>query len=159
MACAMNRGIILVAVSVLLAWSGVAAGPAVAVEPLAKGRVTIVSADGARHRFTVEIASTPEQRAQGLQGRRQLAAGRGMLFDFGQAQPVYMWMKDTFVPLDMIFIAADGRIANIAPETTPESLTIIESAAPVRWVLEVPARTAARLGIEVSDTVEHRIFE
>ncbi len=154
----MKRVFKLIAVSVVLAWTA-AAGPAYAEESFAKGRLTIVSANGARHPFTVEIASTPEQRTQGLQGRRRLAADTGMLFDFGRNQPVFMWMKNTFVSLDMIFIAADGRIANIAAETPPESLAVIESAGLVKAVLEVPAGTAARLGIRPGDRVEHRIFE
>ena len=159
MACLMKRGFALVAVFVLLAWTVPAPGPAYAEESFAKSRLTIVSANGGRHRFTVEIASTPEQRAQGLQGRRQLAAAAGMLFDFGRIQPVFMWMKNTYLPLDMIFIRNNGRIVNIAPETTPESLAIIESAGLVKAVLEVPAGTAARLGIKAGDRVEHRIFE
>lgn len=159
MACLMKRGFILVAVFVLLAWTATASGPAYAEESFAKGHLTIVSANGGQYRFTVEIASTPEQRAQGLQGRRQLAADAGMLFDFGRIQPVLMWMKNTYLPLDIIFIRNDGRIVNIAPETTPESLAIIESAGLVKAVLEVPAGTAARLGIKAGDRVEHRIFE
>ncbi len=159
MACLMKRRFILVAVFGLLAWTAAASGPAYAEESFAKNHLTIVSANGRQHRFTVEIASTQEQRTQGLQGRRQLAADAGMLFDFGRIQPVFMWMKNTYLPLDMIFIRNDGRIVNIAPETTPESLAIIESAGSVRAVLEVPAGTAARLGIKAGDRVEHRIFE
>ena len=159
MACVMKRGFILVAVSVLLVWTAAATWPVFAQEPFARGRLTIVSAAGERNQFMVEIASTPQQRSLGLQGRRQLAPDQGMLFDFGRIEPVFMWMKNTYLPLDMIFISGEGRIVNIAPETTPESLTIIESAAPVRWVLEVRARTAARLGIQAGDRVEHRIIE
>ena len=119
----------------------------------------ILTGDGKRHRFRVEIVSTPHDLAQGLQGRKRLDPDTGMLFDFGVPLPVYMWMKNTFVALDMIFIAADGRIVTIARATTPESLAIIESAGPVRAVLEVPAGTAARLGIKPGDRVEQRIFQ
>ena len=129
-----------------------------AAEPFERDVADILAADGKRHRFRVEIVSTPQDRAQGLQGRNQLDPDSGMLFDFGVALPVYMWMKNTFVALDMIFIAPDGRIVNIARATTPESLAIVESAEPVRAVLEVPAGTAARLGIRPGDRVEHRIF-
>ncbi len=129
-----------------------------AAEPFERDVADILAADGKRHRFRVEIVSTPQDRAQGLQGRNQLDPDAGMLFDFGVALPVYMWMKNTFVALDMIFIAPDGRIVNIARGTTPESLAIVESAEPVRAVLEVPAGTAARLGIRPGDRVEHRIF-
>ena len=98
----------------------------------------ILAADGKRHRFRVQIVSTPADRSQGLQGRKQLAADAGMLFDFGVPLSVYMWMKNTYIALDIIFIAPDGRIVNIARGTTLESLAIIESAGPVRAVLEVP---------------------
>ncbi len=129
-----------------------------AAEPFEQDVADILTGDGKRHRFRVEIVSTPQDRAQGLQGRKQLDPDAGMLFDFAVALPVYMWMKNTYIALDMIFIAPDGRIANIARGTTPESLVIIESAGPVRAVLEVPAGTAARLGVKPGDRVEHRIF-
>ncbi|MCH7832976.1 MAG: DUF192 domain-containing protein [Proteobacteria bacterium] len=129
-----------------------------AAEPFEGDVVDILTGDGKRHRFRVEIVSTPADRAQGLQGRRQLDPDAGMLFDFGVALPVTMWMKNTYIALDMIFIAPDGRIINIARATTPESLAVIESSGPVMAVLEVPAGTAARLGIKPGDRVEHRIF-
>ena len=130
-----------------------------AAEPFERDVADILTGDGKRHRFRVEIVSTPQDRAQGLQGRKRLDPDTGMLFDLGVPLPVYMWMKNTFVALDMIFIAADGRIVNIARATTPESLAIIESAGPVRAVLEVPAGTAARLGVRPGDRVEYRIFQ
>jgi len=95
---------------------------------------------------------------QGLQGRRRLAADAGMLFDFGRPVPVMMWMKDTHVSLDMLFIDAEGRVVNIARGTVPFSLTPIRSAGPVRAVLEVNAGTAARLGIKPGDRVLHPLF-
>ena len=130
-----------------------------AAEPFERDVADILTGDGKRHRFRVEIVSTPHDLAQGLQGRKRLDPDTGMLFDFGVPLPVYMWMKNTFVALDMIFIAADGRIVTIARATTPESLAIIESAGPVRAVLEVPAGTAARLGVRLGDRVEQRIFQ
>ena len=130
-----------------------------AAEPFERDVADILTGDGKRHRFRVEIVSTPQDRAQGLQGRKRLDPDTGMLFDFGVPLPVYMWMKNTFVALDMIFIAADGRIVTIARATTPESLAIIESAGPVMAVLEVPDGTAARLGVRPGDRVEHRIFQ
>ena len=130
-----------------------------AAEPFEQDVADILTGDGKRHRFRVEIVSTPQDRAQGLQGRKRLDPDAGMLFDLGVSLPVHMWMKNTFVALDMIFIAADGRIVTIARATTPESLAIIESAGPVRAVLEVPAGTAARLGVRPGDRVEHRIFQ
>jgi len=133
--------------------------PARALEEFAKDRLTIVTANGARHHFRVEIASTPNQRAQGLQFRKRLEADAGMLFDFRSLQPVAMWMKNTFVSLDMIFITSDGRISKIARKTTPESLVIIESSGLVKAVLEVPGGTTAGFGINPGDRVEHAIFK
>ena len=121
--------------------------------------LTIVTAAGARYPFRVEIADTSLKRAQGLQWRKSLAPENGMMFDFKSPQPVFFWMKNTYVPLDMIFIAADGRIINIARETTPKSLDVIPSAAPARAVLEIPGGQAGRLGIAKGDRVLHRIFE
>jgi len=118
----------------------------------------VVSKSGV-HVFSVEIADTPEKRTQGLMFVKHLPDGQGMLFDFGTPKPAYMWMKDTFVSLDMIFIAADGRILNIARRTTPQSLDAISSAGPAKGVLEILGGLAGRLGINAGDRVEHRMFE
>ncbi|MGH6660373.1 MAG: DUF192 domain-containing protein [Rhodospirillales bacterium] len=139
--------------------SVVAPARAEQVKPFEISEATIVTASGNRYPFRVELARTPDERALGLQGRRALAADAGMLFEFTPPQPVAMWMKDTHVSLDMIFITADGRIVNIARDMTPRSLAILESAAPVRGVLEVRAGTTARLGIRPGDRVVHKIFE
>ncbi|HEX5777900.1 MAG TPA: DUF192 domain-containing protein [Xanthobacteraceae bacterium] len=120
-------------------------------------RVEIVSKSGV-HVFDVEMAVTPQQRSTGLMHRKELAPGRGMLFDFEGEGPISMWMKNTYVSLDMIFIRADGRIARIAESTTPLSEQTIPSGAPVKAVLEVVAGTAKRLGIAPGDRVAHRIF-
>lgn len=128
-------------------------------EPFAWDRLAVVTASGARHSFRVEIARTPDQQAQGLQGRKSLAADAGMLFDFGTPRPAAFWMKNTLVSLDMIFIGGGGEIVKIVRDTTPLSLAVIPSDEPVRAVLEVRAGTAARLGIKPGDTVEHRIFQ
>jgi uncharacterized membrane protein (UPF0127 family) len=90
--------------------------------------------------------------------RRELPHGRGMLFDFVGEGPIAMWMKNTYVSLDMIFIRADGRIARIAENTTPQSETTIPSGVPVKAVLEVVGGTAKRLGISPGDRVAHRLF-
>ena len=121
--------------------------------------LTILTAQGNRHRFRVEIVATHGDRAQGLQGRKRLESDAGMLFAYAAPEPVVMWMKNTFIPLDMIFIGADGRIVNISRQTEPQSLAFIESAGPVKGVLEVQAGTAARLGIKKGDRVLHRNFE
>ncbi len=108
---------------------------------------------GGAHRIRAELAATPEQRAQGLQGRTGLADDAGMLFDFGTPQPVAMWMKNTPIALDMLFIASDGRVAAIAERTVPYSLDTIAAPAPVRAVLEVKAGTAQRIGLKAGDPV------
>lgn len=120
-------------------------------------RVEIVTRNGVRV-FDVELAVTAEERSKGLMFRRELPEGRGMLFDFVGEGPISMWMKNTYISLDMIFIRADGRIARIAENTTPQSETTIPSGAPVKAVLEVIAGTAKRLGIAPGDRVAHRIF-
>jgi uncharacterized membrane protein (UPF0127 family) len=107
----------------------------------------------------VEIAVTDEERAQGLMFRRELPEGRGMLFDFRGEGPVTMWMRNTYVSLDMFFIRADGTIARIAENTEPLSEAHIVSGAPVKAVLEVVAGTAKRFGIRPGDKVGHRIFK
>lgn len=130
------------------------AGGVRAADPVDFGasRLAVVTAQG-RFVFDVEVADTSEKRAQGLQGRPGLAPSAGMIFDFEVSRPVSMWMKNTPASLDMVFFAADGRIANIAPRTRPYSLATIGSAGPVRYVLELAAGTAARLGVKPGDTV------
>lgn len=121
-------------------------------EALPIARVIVQGADGEAG-FNVEIASTPETRTRGLQHRRSLAAGAGMLFLFGKTQPVAMWMKDTYIPLDMLFIAADGRIVAIAENTQPQSLALIRAPEAVAAVLELNAGTARQQDIAVGDHV------
>jgi uncharacterized membrane protein (UPF0127 family) len=110
------------------------------------------------HVFAVEMASTPEEVARGLMFRRQLPEGQGMLFDFHKEQPTSFWMKNTYIPLDMIFIRADGRILHIAENRVPLSETLVPSGGPVRAVLEVIGGTAKKLGIAPGDRVGHAIF-
>ena len=105
--------------------------------------------------FTVEVAATSEQRSTGLMYRRSLAPDRGMLFDFGVAQPVAMWMENTYVALDMVFVRADGRVQRIESDTEPLSTRVIESGVPVRFVVELVAGTAKRIGLAAGDTVVH----
>ena len=110
------------------------------------------------HVFTVEVVKTEQERATGLMYRRELPEGRGMLFDFEREGPISMWMKNTYVSLDMIFIRADGRIARIAENTTPQSLEVIGVREPVLAVLELAGGTTRKLGIRPGDVVYHRIF-
>ncbi len=135
-------------------------GPAQSPASVGFERSRLVVVSGAeRHVFSVELALTPEQRALGLMYRRQLAPDAGMLFDFGpRPQRASMWMRNTFIPLDMLFITADGRIESIAQRTVPQSLESISSRGPVRGVLELNGGTTSRLGIAPGDVVEHPIF-
>lgn len=119
----------------------------------------VIAGQSGRHEFDVELAVNPDQRAQGLMYRRMMAADVGMLFDFGaRPQRASMWMKNTFIPLDMLFITGDGRIESIVERTVPHSLETVSSRGPVRAVLELNGGTVARLGIAPGDRVEHRIF-
>jgi uncharacterized membrane protein (UPF0127 family) len=119
---------------------------------LAQTWLTIRSDDRAR-RFTVEIARTPEQQQHGLMFRRSLAPDHGMLFPFAFPRQATFWMKDTLIPLDMIFIRPDGSIARIAAMTAPKSLDTVDSGEPVAAVLEIAGGRAAQLGIEPGDVV------
>lgn len=140
-----------IAVALLLAVL-VGLAPSGAARADGNGVVTIRSNDGS-HPFTVEIVDTPASREHGLMGRRMLPADRGMLFDFVVTEPVYFWMKDTPIPLDMIFIRRDLTISRIEHSATPFSERVIPSGGPVRYVLEVPGRTANRLGIVAGDRI------
>jgi len=110
------------------------------------------------HVFSVELAVTDEERARGLMHRRSVPESYGMLFDFKRDQEITMWMRNTYVSLDMIFIQSDGRIRRIAANTETESDKIISSGGQVRAVLEVVAGTAKKLGIEPGDRVATPIF-
>jgi uncharacterized protein len=110
------------------------------------------------HPFKVEMADTPDKRLRGLMYRTHLDPDKGMLFDFGDPEPVSFWMKNTLIPLDMIFITADGRVANVAANAIPGDLTPIDSAGAVTGVLEIPGGEAAKLGIKPGDVVHHKMF-
>ncbi|HEV7258507.1 MAG TPA: DUF192 domain-containing protein [Bosea sp. (in: a-proteobacteria)] len=126
--------------------------------PTALETLSIVSGDK-RHPFQVEVMRTAEQRARGLMHRRYLPADRGMLFDFVRVEPVAMWMENTFIPLDMLFIRADGTIARIAENTEPLSQRTIPSGEPVLSVLEINGGISRTLGIKPGDRVEHALFK
>jgi uncharacterized membrane protein (UPF0127 family) len=112
-----------------------------------------ISSAGGTHRFTVEVARTGAEQAQGLMFRETLAPDAGMLFPFGAPRPASFWMKNTLIPLDMIFVRADGTIARIAANTVPHSLEPVGVAEPVAAVLEIPGGRAAELGIAEGDRV------
>jgi uncharacterized protein len=109
--------------------------------------------------FTTEIADTEQLRERGLMFRHRLPEDQAMLFDFGKPRPVSMWMKNTNISLDMLFIRTDGTIAAIAENTVPQSLDIVSVQEPVLGVLEVAAGTVKRLGLRQNDRVFHRIFQ
>jgi len=137
----------LLVIAVLLA-----AVPAAALEIFKTSELTIVTASGP-HKFTIELALTGAQMEQGLMFRHSLAPDAGMLFDFGAPANVTMWMKNTFIPLDMLFLDTSGRIIDIHERAVPESLDTIAAKGPARYVIEVNGGTAERLGIKIGDRV------
>jgi hypothetical protein len=143
--------------AVLLLVAGLIAGLHGAAVAAETQTLEIVSKSGV-HVFSVELANTDAERARGLMFRKELPEGRGMLFDFEQEQDVAMWMQNTYISLDMIFIRGDGRILRIAENTEPLSTRIVPSGGPVRAVLEVIAGTARKLGLAPGDRVAHPLF-
>jgi uncharacterized protein len=121
------------------------------------GTLEIVTKTGV-HVFSVEMATTEKEKETGLMYRKELPDGKGMLFDFSPEQQISMWMKNTYISLDMIFIRADGRILRIAENTEPESTRIISSGGLAKGVLEVVAGTARKYGIAPGDRVAHPLF-
>ena len=113
-----------------------------------------ISSHGKLHRFTVEVARTGEEQAMGLMNRASLDPNRGMIFPFDPPRQAGFWMKNTLIPLDMIFVRADGSIANIAANTVPLSLEPVYSDGEVAAVLEIAGGRAAELGVQPGDKVE-----
>lgn len=126
--------------------------------PAGKQTLEIASKSGV-HVFSVEIADNDAERAKGLMYRKELPEGQGMLFDFHREQEVSFWMQNTYIPLDMVFIRADGRILRITENTEPLSTKLIPSGGPVRAVLEVVGGTTRKLGIAPGDRVASPIFK
>jgi len=151
MAAALLLAGVLLATGARVAWAQAAlpAFPRAALE---------VRAAGGTYRFAVEVAATPLHRERGLMFRTELAPDAGMLFVHEAEREVAMWMKNTLIPLDMLFLAADGTIVRIEEDTEPLSLRTIPSGAPVKGVLELPGSTARRLGIVPGDRVVHPAF-
>ena len=137
-----------------------AALPIAAQEVIAPGPTTELSVDTDTGiwPFQVELADDPHERAQGLMYRRKMQPDHGMLFDMGEVRPVGFWMKNTFLPLDIIFIGSDGRVRSMALKTEPLSEAVIESGEPVRFVLELNAGTAKRIGLKAGDHVRHEVI-
>ncbi|WP_337876163.1 DUF192 domain-containing protein [Elioraea sp.] len=151
-----RRLVALLAAALPVARARAQTGPQPVIEPLEE--LVIVTRDGARHRFRVEVARTPAQQTVGLMFRPSVPADGGMLFDWGTPRESSMWMRNTIASLDMLFITQEGRVHRIAERTVPYSLAPIDSRGPVRATLELAAGTAERLGIRVGDRVEHPIF-
>jgi len=127
-----------------------AAGNACAREPT--GPRVVVESGGRSHVVAVEVADDDARRERGLMFRRELPEGRGMLFVFGEEGEHAFWMKDTLIPLDMIFVDSAGRVTGVVERAQPLSLQL-RSGGPSRWVLEVPGGWAARRGVKAGDTV------
>ena len=125
---------------------------------LPKEKLVVVTHDGKRHDFNVEMATTQEQQTVGEMFRPTVPADGGMLFDWGTARQSDMWMRNTLAPLDMLFIGPDGTVKHIAENAVPQSLAIISSGGPVRATLEIAAGTAEKLDIRVGDKVLQRVF-
>lgn len=113
----------------------------------------VVHSDNGTHTFTVEVMRSSQERAKGLMFREYLAPGAGMLFDFGEPRPVSMWMKNTYISLDMLFISKEGVIHKIAEKTTPHSTEIISSNSQVKYVLEINGGLSAKFGIKPGNQV------
>jgi hypothetical protein len=137
--------------------AGVAARAQPADMQFKRSSLTIV-VGGRDLKFEVELATNDAERSHGLMFRKQLGAYEGMLFDFFQEQQVSFWMKNTLIPLDMVFIAGDGTVKHVHANAVPLSTDPIPSMYPVRAVLEINGGSAALLGIKPGDTVKNPIF-
>ena len=118
----------------------------------------VIETQSGLHRFKMEMAQEPAQLVRGLMGRRSLAADAGMLFIYPRSHLVAMWMKDTLLPLDILFVRSDGVIDSVVERTTPLSLASIRSKGDVQGVVEVNAGTVKRLQIKAGDRVIHEVF-
>ena len=121
-------------------------------------KLEIATASGS-HAFQVEIAKDDASRERGLMDRRYMAPGRGMLFEFDREAPVSFWMKNTYIPLDMVFISRAGVVTHIVANAEPLSERVIPSGGPCAAVLELNGGTAAAIGLKVGDKVRHPFFQ
>src|SRR5438094_2362313 len=121
-----------------------------------RGPVAVIRGPGAAVEVSLEVAATPAERERGLMYRTSLAEGRGMLFVFDENRNHSFWMKNTLIPLDMLFIARDGAVVGIHANATPQPTATIAAGMPSRYVLEVPGGWAARHGISAGAQVEFR---
>jgi uncharacterized membrane protein (UPF0127 family) len=143
------------ALAVILFLAASAFAPALGGE---RDSLEIVTSTG-RHAFQVEIADNDATREHGLMDRRYMAPNHGMLFEFDREEPVSFWMKNTYIPLDMIFIAPSGVVTHIATNAEPLSERVVPSGAPCIAVLELNGGMAASIGLKVGDKVRHPFFK
>lgn len=132
--------------------------PALAREGASPLHMISVETSKGKRAWLVELASDNESRSKGLMFRKEMASNAGMLFRFDRVEPVSMWMKNTFLPLDMVFMGSDGRIKSIHYGAVPHSLEIISSKGPVRYVLEINAGEANRAGLLEGQIMRHPWF-
>ena len=151
----MNLRVLLLSAAAFLLGGGEILAESVSFE---RSRIDVVGSDGRHHPMAVEMAVTPEQLSQGLMFRKSLPAETGMLFDFGRPREVSMWMKNTLIPLDMLFMDRAGRVIHVEEYTIPGNLQPLGPSDPVLGVLEVPAGTVRRLGLKAGDRVVHPLF-
>lgn len=130
-------------------------GPLEELDAFPKGELTISDGKRSRHVFKVWLADTPARQSQGLMFVRSLPSLRGMLFVHPQPRTISMWMKNTYIPLDMVFIDAQGRVQQVVEQTTPHSLATIQSKDPALAVLEIGGGEARKLGIRPGQRVSH----
>ena len=138
--------------------AGLGLAAIIAFAPLAacsdEGKLTLHTSSG-DHAFHVEVVDTPEGRAKGLMFVQDLADDAGMLFDFKEERPVSFWRQNTLIPLDMIFVGADGVVKTVHANARPMDTTSIPSGVPVQYVLEIPGGVAASIGLQPGDTMIH----
>jgi uncharacterized membrane protein (UPF0127 family) len=135
------------------------AEPTAAQPRLPTAKLTIICRNNVKHDFTVELAETDEQQQTGEMFRTSVPENEGMLFDWHTPRDMPMWMKNTLVPLDMIFIGPDGTVTHIEENAVPQSLAIIPSGGPVQATLEVQGGLTAKLDIRVGDKVQGAMFK
>ncbi|WP_310469212.1 DUF192 domain-containing protein [Sphingomonas sp.] len=153
----MKRAAAIVLAALLAGCSADGSAPGVAQERSAAGLEQVpltIRSGGREHRFTVEVARSRQEQATGLMNRQSLAPDRGMIFLYAPPEQATFWMKNTLIPLDLLFIRADGSIARIEPNAVPLSLDPLASIEPVAAVLEIAGGRAAELGIVPGDKVD-----
>jgi len=154
----LRRGLVVLAAAVAIVGCTTARAQMGPLEDLAafpRGKLEIADGKKVKHTFQVWLADSPQRQAQGLMFVRALPALQGMLFVHESPKPMSMWMKNTYIPLDMVFIDAHGRIQQIIEQTTPHSLDIISSTEPALAVLEIGGGEAKRLGLHPGQQVKH----